>query len=70
VINLRCEDYGFGCNFVSNGNVEKIVFDFWEHMNNEHGIDYSKETLMESVKRKNSETFIKSLKTELENNDI
>ncbi|QLH06327.1 DUF1059 domain-containing protein [Nitrosopumilus ureiphilus] len=54
--NLRCREYGFGCNYVSKGNAEKIVFDFWEHMNNEHGIDYSKETIMESVKRKNSET--------------
>jgi len=58
--NLRCGEYGFECNYVSKGNAEKIVFDFWEHMNTEHGIDYSKETIMESVKRKNSEASLKS----------
>ena len=51
--NLRCADYGFDCNHVSEGNIEKIVFVFWKHMNNEHGIDYSKETLVGFLKHKN-----------------
>ena len=60
--NIRCGDYGYGCNYVSQGNVEKMVFDFWEHMNNEHGIDYSKETIAEIIKRKNPENFSNYLK--------
>ena len=52
MVNLRCADYGFDCNHVSEGNIEKIVFVFWKHMNNEHGIDYSKETLAGFLKRK------------------
>ena len=63
MVDLRCGEYGFGCNYVSKGSAEKIVFDFWEHMNKEHGIDYSKETIMDSVKRKNSEHSPKPLKT-------
>jgi len=62
MVNIRCGDYGYECNYVSQGNVEKIVFDFWEHMNNEHGIDYSKETIAESIKRKNPENFSNHLK--------
>ncbi len=62
MVYLRCEEYGFGCNYVSKGSAEKIVFDFWEHMNKEHGIDYSKETIMDSAKRKNSEAFTKPSK--------
>lgn len=55
--NIRCDDYGYECNYVSHGNVEKMVFDFWEHVNNKHGIDYSKETIVESIKRKNPENY-------------
>jgi len=50
--NLRCNDCGFDYNYVHNGSVEKIIFDFWEHMNNEHWVDYSKETIFKSVKQK------------------
>lgn len=60
---LRCGEYGFECNYVSSGSAEKIVFDFWEHMVKEHGIEYAKETLMDSVKRKNPESSPKPLKT-------
>lgn len=65
--NLRCNDYGFDCNYITKGNAEKIVFDFWEHMNNEHGIDYSKETIFKSVKQKNSD-HSESSKIYLNNN--
>jgi predicted small metal-binding protein len=62
VADLRCKEYGFGCNYIPKGNPEKIVFDFWEHMTNEHGINHFKETIMESVKRNNSKASPKSVK--------
>ncbi|WP_255465321.1 hypothetical protein [Nitrosopumilus sp. b3] len=38
---IRCKKYGFGCNYVLKGNPEKIVFDYWEHMNKEHKSNHS-----------------------------
>ena len=61
MVNLRCDDYGFECDYVIEGTIEKVVFNYWEHMNNEHGIDYSKESIWGSVKRKKSETSLKPI---------
>ena len=52
MVNLRCNDYGFECDYVTEGNIEKIIFDYRNHMNNEHGIDYSPGSILESIKRK------------------
>ena len=51
-MDLACIDYGFECNFVTQGNVEKIIDDFKTHMEEEHGIEYSKEAIMQFVMRK------------------
>ena len=39
---IRCDDYGFDCDYVIMGKVESVIFDYWKHMNNFHGIDYPK----------------------------
>ena len=52
MIKLTCRDYGFECEFVSEGEVEKILDEFGEHTLNEHGIEYSKEVLMQFILRK------------------
>ncbi len=52
MIGLACIDYGFECNFVAQGDVEKIVDDFKTHMEEEHGIEYSREAVMQFVIRK------------------
>lgn len=51
---LICEDYGFECDFVSEGEIEHVLVEFREHTENKHGIDYSKEALMQLILRKNS----------------
>lgn len=48
---LRCSDYGFECDFASEGEVEKVIEEFGKHMDEEHGIDYSKEALMQFILR-------------------
>lgn len=48
---LRCSDYGFECGFVSEGEIESVLVEFGDHMNEEHGIDYSKEALMQFILR-------------------
>ena len=58
MVSLRCNDYGFECEHVSDGDVKKVVYDFWQHMNKEHGIDYSQESIVNSVKRKNPDAFV------------
>jgi len=48
---LRCSDYGFECGYVSEGEIEKVIEEFGKHTDEEHGIDYSKEALMQFILR-------------------
>jgi predicted small metal-binding protein len=52
MIKLKCEDYGYDCSFVSEGEVNEIIEEFAKHTEEEHGIDYSKEALMQFILRK------------------
>ena len=49
---LKCMDYGFECNFVAEGEMEQVIEDFRTHTDEEHGIDYSKEAIMQFLLRK------------------
>jgi len=49
---LRCSDYGFECDFVVEGEIESVITQFGNHTNKEHGIEYSKEALMQIILRK------------------
>lgn len=53
VAKLRCRDYGYECDFVAEGEIELVLTDFGKHMDEEHGIDYQKEVLMQFILRKN-----------------
>ena len=53
MVSLRCDDYGYDCDFVTEGDVEKVIDAYWEHMNNEHGIDYTKGRLLHFIKKEN-----------------
>lgn len=48
---LRCSDYGYECDFISEGEMEKVIQEFGKHTEEEHGIDYSKEALMQFILR-------------------
>lgn len=50
--NLKCSDYGFECGFVVEGEMEKVIEDFRSHTDDVHGIDYSKEAVMQFLLRK------------------
>ena len=52
MVTVRCEEYGFDCEFTASGSVEEVTFDYWDHMSKEHGIEYSLETLAKYVKKK------------------
>ena len=52
MVNMRCDDYGFDCDYSIEGVIEKVIDAYWEHMDNEHGIDYSKGTIYKSIKKK------------------
>lgn len=52
MVTIRCDECGFDCTFATTGNVEKVIFDYWDHMDKEHGIEYSPETLAQYVKKK------------------
>jgi predicted small metal-binding protein len=53
MIKLVCRDYGFDCDFVASGNdVKHVVDDYGKHSADEHGIEYSKEALMQFIIRK------------------
>ncbi len=52
MVKLKCADYGFECNFVSEGEMENVIDNFREHTDSVHGIDYSKEAVMQVLSRK------------------
>lgn len=50
---LICRDYGFDCNFIAQGeDIAKVIAEYSKHSIDEHGIEYSKEALMQFVLRK------------------
>jgi len=49
---LKCNDYGFECDFVAEGEMEEVIDSFRKHTDDEHGIDYSKEAVMQFLLRK------------------
>ena len=44
-----CRDYGYDCNFIAEGTDDEVSAAFGKHSEEEHGIEYSKETLQKSV---------------------
>jgi len=56
MVKLRCRDYGFDCKFFVEGkDVSKLLENFGKHSEAEHGIEYSKESLMQFIIRKGFE---------------
>lgn len=49
---LTCRDYGYECDFVAEGEGEQVLEKFGKHSVEEHGIEYSKEALMQFIMRK------------------
>jgi len=49
---LRCNDYGHDCGYVAEGEMEKVVDEFWKHIYEEHGIDYAKGTILGLIKKR------------------
>ena len=50
---LKCSDYGFECEFaIAEGEIENVIVEFGKHTLDEHGIEYSKEALMQFILRK------------------
>jgi len=50
---LICKEYGFECDFVAEGiEISQVLLDFGKHTLEEHGIEYSKEALMQFILRK------------------
>ena len=49
---LKCNDYGFECDFLVEGETEKVIEDFRSHTEDVHGIDYSIEAVMQFILRK------------------
>ena len=49
-IRLACKDYGFECDFVAEGEGgQKLVDQLRSHFDEEHGIDYDSEFLIQMV---------------------
>ena len=56
---LCCVDYGFECDFAAESkDASEMIEQFAKHTSDEHGIEYSKEALMQFMLRKhNSNKF-------------
>ncbi len=49
---LSCRDYGYDCDYIAEGDdAGKVMQDFGKHTRDEHGIEYSKEALMQFLMR-------------------
>ena len=49
---LVCKEYGFECSFVAEGHdISDVIEQFGKHTLDEHGIEYSKEALMQFIIR-------------------
>ena len=58
MVKLQCKDYGFECDFVVEGKEATTVIEgFAKHTEEEHGIEYSKESLMQFIMRKGWKYF-------------
>jgi len=52
MVKLSCRDYGFECDFVAEGTeISQVLQEFGKHTCDEHGIEYSKEALMQFIMR-------------------
>ena len=49
---LMCIDYGFDCDFVVEGEDDKVIQEFRIHMEEVHGIDYTVEAVKQILIRK------------------
>ena len=50
---IRCSNYGFDCEFnLEEDDIAKLIVAFSKHSAEEHGIEYSKEALMQIILRK------------------
>ena len=50
---LCCVDYGFECDFAAESkDASEMIEQFAKHTSDEHGIEYSKEALMQFILRK------------------
>tara|TARA_B100001105_G_C22089082_1_gene314215 strand:+ start:353 stop:511 length:159 start_codon:yes stop_codon:yes gene_type:complete len=45
MVKAICRDYGFDCDFTSDGDLDVVVTDFGKHCTEKHGIEYQRETL-------------------------
>jgi predicted small metal-binding protein len=52
MVKLICSDYGYSCDFVAEGADSLVLEEFAKHTLDEHGIEYSKEALMQFILRK------------------
>ena len=48
---LHCRDYGFECDFMSEGEDAELLAKFGKHSSEEHGIEYSREALLQFIIR-------------------
>lgn len=53
MVKLVCRDYGFDCDFVAEAaDIAQVIAAYGKHSEEEHGIEYSKEALMQFIIRK------------------
>jgi len=52
MVRFACRDYGFECDFEIEGDAADVIEKYGNHSTEEHGIEYSKESLMQFILRK------------------
>lgn len=49
---LMCKDYGFECSYTVSGDESTVADSFRDHMESEHGIEYTREAILQFIIRK------------------
>jgi len=53
MVKLVCKDYGFECDFIADDDdLAIVIVKFGKHTEEEHGIEYSKEAIMQFILRR------------------
>lgn len=60
MVKFVCADYGFECDFIAEGEIDDTISKFAKHTLDEHGIEYTKEILIQFIRRQKDSLSIPS----------
>lgn len=60
MVKFVCADYGFECDFITEGEMDDAISKFAKHTLDKHGIEYSRDVLIQFIRRQKDSLSILS----------